>query len=210
MLNAIREFFDQHVAAGATGGDERHTIEVATAALLVETVRLDGEIDAAERAAAHRAVRAKFGLGEAEAATLIRLAEEEARDATDYYQFTSLINQHFSAEQRQRVIELMWQVAYADAELSAHEQHVVRKIAESPARAAPRVHRGEAPGARRRGRLSPPGRLLPQLAPRRAARRSGPVRLRCSGCCRTPVQSSSAADSNDVPARARSSASRPR
>ena len=130
MLNAIREFFDQHVAAGATGGDERHTIEVATAALLVETVRLDGEIDETERAAAHRAVRAKFGLGEAEAATLIRLAEEEARDATGYYQFTSLINKQFSAAQKERVIELMWQVAYADAELSAHEQHVVRKIAD--------------------------------------------------------------------------------
>ena len=130
MLNAIREFFDQHVAAGVTGGDERHTIEVATAALLVETVRLDGEIDASERAAAHRAVRAKFGLGEAEAATLIRLAEDEARDATGYYQFTSLINRQFSAEQKERVIELMWQVAYADEALSAHEQHVVRKIAE--------------------------------------------------------------------------------
>ena len=130
MLNAIREFFDQHVAAGAAGGDERHTIEVATAALLVETVRLDGEIDASERAAAHRAVRAKFGLGEAEAATLIRLAEEEARDATGYYQFTSLINKRFSAAQKERVIELMWQVAYADEALSAHEQHVVRKIAE--------------------------------------------------------------------------------
>lgn len=130
MLNAIREFFDQHVATGATGGEERHTIEVATAALLVETVRLDGEIDEAERAAAHRAVRAKFGLGEAEAASLIRLAEEEARDATGYYQFTSLINKQFSAAQKERVIELMWQVAYADAELSAHEQHVVRKIAD--------------------------------------------------------------------------------
>jgi uncharacterized tellurite resistance protein B-like protein len=130
MLNAIREFFDQHVAAGGTGGEERHTIEVATAALLVETVRLDGEIDETERAAAHRAVRAKFGLGEAEAATLIGLAEEEARDATGYYQFTSLINKQFSAAQKERVIELMWQVAYADAELSAHEQHVVRKIAD--------------------------------------------------------------------------------
>jgi uncharacterized tellurite resistance protein B-like protein len=129
MLNAIREFFDQHVGAAAPG-DERHAIALATAALLVETVRLDGEIDAAERAAAHRAVRAKFGLSEDEAATLLRLAEEEARDATDYYQFTSLINKQFSAAQKERVIELMWRVAYADEALSAHEQHVVRKIAE--------------------------------------------------------------------------------
>jgi len=43
------------------------------------------------------AVREKFGLNATEAETLIGLAEEEARDATDYYQFTSLINRHFSA-----------------------------------------------------------------------------------------------------------------
>jgi uncharacterized tellurite resistance protein B-like protein len=129
MLNAIREFFDQHVSADSRE-DDRHAIRLATAALLVETVRLDGEIDAAERAAAHRAVRSKFGLTEAEATALIQLAEDEAGDATDYYQFTSLINRQFSAAQKERVIELMWEVAYADADLSAHEQHVVRKIAD--------------------------------------------------------------------------------
>lgn len=130
MLDAIREFFDQHVGSSAGRGDERHTIEVATAALLVETARLDSAVDEVERAAVLRAVRSKLGLEAGEAATLIRLAEEEARQATDYYQFTSLINRQFSAAQKERVIELMWQVAYADADLSAHEQHLVRKIAD--------------------------------------------------------------------------------
>jgi uncharacterized tellurite resistance protein B-like protein len=129
MLTAIREFFDTHIGASTPERDARHAIELATAALLVEVGRLDAEIDPAERAALLRAVRGKFGLSGVEAETLIGLAEAEAREATDYYQFTSLINRHFSQEQRQRVIELMWQVAYADAELSAHEQHVVRKIA---------------------------------------------------------------------------------
>jgi len=129
MLTAIREFFDAQIGKSASERDARHAIELATAALLVEVGRLDAEIDAAERAAMLRAVREKFGLSAQEAETLIGLAEAEAREATDYYQFTSLINRHFSQEQRQRVIELMWQVAYADAELSAHEQHVVRKIA---------------------------------------------------------------------------------
>ena len=130
MLNAIREFFEAHMGASGSASDARHAIQLATAALLVEVARLDSEIDAAERAAMLRAVRQKFGLGDDEAATLIGLAEAEARAATDYYQFTSLINRHFSQEQRQRVVELMWQVAYADAELSAHEQHVMRKIAD--------------------------------------------------------------------------------
>jgi len=130
MLNAIREFFESHVAAPAEGGDERHTIELATAALLVEVVRFDDEIEPAERDAVLRAVNEKFGLSGEEAATLVRLAEEEARQATDYYQFTSLINKRFSPEQKERVIEHMWRVAYADAELSAYEQHTIRKIAD--------------------------------------------------------------------------------
>jgi uncharacterized tellurite resistance protein B-like protein len=130
MLNAIREFFDAHMGPAATERDARHAVELATAALLVEVGRLDREIDPAERVVMLRAVREKFGLSADEADALIGLAEAEAREATDYYQFTSLINRHFSQEQRQRVIELMWQVAYADAELSAHEQHVMRKIAD--------------------------------------------------------------------------------
>jgi uncharacterized tellurite resistance protein B-like protein len=130
MLSGIREFFEKRIGAAAAGGDARHAIQLATAALLVEVGRLDSEIDASEREAMLRAVRGKFDLSADEAETLIGLAEAEARQATDYYQFTSLINRHFSQEQRQRVVELMWQVAYADAELSAHEQHVVRKIAD--------------------------------------------------------------------------------
>lgn len=126
MLKAIREFFDRNVAAPDAGS---HSIELATAALLVEVVRIDRETSPAEREAVLRAVHEKFGLSGAEADELLRLAEEEVRHATDYYQFTSLINRRFTQEQKQRVIELMWRVAYADAELSAHELHLMRKIA---------------------------------------------------------------------------------
>jgi uncharacterized tellurite resistance protein B-like protein len=130
MLSAIREFFERRVAAPAHRGEERHTIELATAALLVEVVRMDGDMGPDEREAVLHAVHAKFGLSGEEAETLIHLAEEEARQATDFYQFTSLINERFSPEQKERVIEHMWRVAYADAELSAYEQHLVRKIAD--------------------------------------------------------------------------------
>jgi len=130
MLNTIREFFERHIGAPVAPKDERHTIELATAALLFEVVRIDGEIETRERQAVHDAVGRKFGLSSEEAATLARLAEEEVRQATDYYQFTSLINKRFTPEQKERVIELMWQVAYSDARLSAHEEHLVRKIAD--------------------------------------------------------------------------------
>jgi uncharacterized tellurite resistance protein B-like protein len=130
MLTAIRDFFDRNIAGGESPADERHRTQIAVAALLLEVVRLDGGVDEAERAAVLRAVRSKFGLTDGEAAALVALAEAEAQDATDYYQFTSLINRHFSAEQRERAVEMMWEVAYADADLSANEQHVLRRVAD--------------------------------------------------------------------------------
>ena len=129
MLNSIRDFFDRHIGT-SPAPNERHTIELATAALLIEVARVDEGATADERAAVLRAVREKFELTHEEAERLIALAEEEMKQASDYFQFTSLINRHFTQEQKQRVIELMWRVAYSDASLSAHENHLMRKVAD--------------------------------------------------------------------------------
>ena len=130
MLKSIRDFFENHIAATPTPSDERHSIQLATAALLVEVARIDRQSTEEERAAVQRAVREKFELAADEAAALIELAEAEMKQANDYFQFTSLVNRHFTQEQKLRIIELMWRVAYADAELSAHENHLMRKIGE--------------------------------------------------------------------------------
>lgn len=130
MLKAIRDFYEQHLGPGPGGQRPRHTLELATATLVAEVARLDGGIDAAERAAMLEAMKARFSLTGDEAASLVRLAEAESRDATDYYQFTSLIRESYSQEERQEIVELMWRAAYADARLTAHEQHVIRKIAD--------------------------------------------------------------------------------
>lgn len=129
MLKSIRAFFDQNLTPSDKPAGRAHTLELATATLLAEVMRLEG-VDAAERTAVLAGVQARFGLAAAEAAELVRLAEEESREATDYYQFTSLIREHYSQEDRQAIVELMWRVAYADAHLSAHEMHVVRKISD--------------------------------------------------------------------------------
>jgi uncharacterized tellurite resistance protein B-like protein len=130
MLKAIRDFFDQRIGQGAAPESDGHRLQLATAALLVEVARGDHDIGATERDALLAAIGEKFGLERDEATTLIALAEQETKQANDYYQFTSLINRNFSQPQKQRMIELMWRVAYADARLSAHEQHVLRRIAD--------------------------------------------------------------------------------
>jgi len=130
MLSSIRNFFDRQFGAAADAGDDRHSIELATAALLTEIVRMDGSTEPSERAAVLRAVRDKFGLSPEEAQALVDLAEEEARAATDYYQFTSIINRRFTQAQKVRVVRLLWDVAYADAVASPYEEHLIRKLSD--------------------------------------------------------------------------------
>src|SRR5262245_25409421 len=129
MLKAIRSLFDQPDAV-AGERDAQRLVQIASAALWLEMMRADGRISAAEREAVLRAVRAKFALDAEQARTLVESAEAAAARATDDFEFTSLINRSFTPEQKERVVEHLWHVAYADGELHAHEEHFVRRIAE--------------------------------------------------------------------------------
>jgi uncharacterized tellurite resistance protein B-like protein len=131
MLRALRDFFDKEFGGDASRSaeDVRHSLEVAAAVLLVEITRIDGDMQPAERAAVLHAIDEKFSLSATQAEDLLRLAETESARTEGYYPFTSLINQNFSQEQKEYLIELMWRAAYADKDLSAHELHLMRKIA---------------------------------------------------------------------------------
>ena len=132
MLQHIATFFEQHLLprGAADGPDAERPLRLAVAALLLEMTRMDESVQAQECAAVEAAVRAHFGLTADEARELIDLAEAQRHEATDYFRFTSLINQHYSPEQRVQVIEHLWRVAYADADLHHYEEHLVRKVAD--------------------------------------------------------------------------------
>jgi len=103
----------------------------ASAALMLEMTRTEAEPSAAlGRELVATLVREDFDLSAEEAEALLSCADAERRDATDYFQFTRLINDHFSAEEKISLIESLWRVAYADQRLSSLEEHLVRKVAE--------------------------------------------------------------------------------
>ena len=132
MIKGISDFFTQMIApaASASGEASQHALQVATAALLLEMMRMDSTVTAAETATVANALRERFGLAVQDVDRLMALAAEQAQQATDYFQFTSLINKNFSREQKIQVVEYLWQVAFADSHLDAHEQHFMRKIAD--------------------------------------------------------------------------------
>ena len=131
MLKAIKQFFESHIGqVEEQSVDSEHRLQVATAALLIEIARADFHIEDQELEHIAAALKAKFELSSQEVEDLIALATQEAEQAISYYDFTSLINQEFSFEQKIKVIELMWQVAYADDYLQKYEEALIRKISD--------------------------------------------------------------------------------
>jgi uncharacterized tellurite resistance protein B-like protein len=131
MLTGIKEFFSQFIEPGSRNEpDGERALQVATAALLLEMMRMDDRIEEAERHAIAETLRQQFDLDVRQVETLVALAGEEARQASDYYQFTSLINKSCDAGQKVRIVENMWRIAMIDGHLDAHELHLMRKIAD--------------------------------------------------------------------------------
>jgi len=132
MLNTLKQLFGAlrppPLAAGAKSAE--HTLQLATAVMLIEVMRADADIGSAERRAVIDALRNSFTLADDEVERLIELAGQALRDATDWFEFTSHINQHFDTASKVRMVEYMWRVAYADGQLSAHERHVMWRISD--------------------------------------------------------------------------------
>ena len=129
MLKKIKEFFEQNMSL-ETEVDIEHRLKLATAALMIEVMKQDGEIKSEEVESVKKAMQTKFELTSIEIDKLFTLANEEAKQSVDLYQFTSLIREHFSQEKKIKTIEYLWTVAYADNYLDAHEEHLIRRIAD--------------------------------------------------------------------------------
>lgn len=129
MLMAIKQFFEQKLLI-ETQVDNEYRLKLATAALMIEMMRQDGKTRDEEVEVIKNTLQTRFELDKAETGKLFDLATEQAKQAVDLYQFTSLIHKHFSPEDKIRIVENLWTVAFADNELDPHEEHLIRRISD--------------------------------------------------------------------------------
>jgi len=108
---------------------KEHTIALAVTALMVEIMQADDEVDASEHQAIFTAIEKRFDLSHAEVETLIEDATDAQNKAMDLHQFTSLIIDHYSTEERIDILKELWLTAMADGEIDSYEEHLIRRIA---------------------------------------------------------------------------------
>jgi uncharacterized tellurite resistance protein B-like protein len=111
------------------GRHDTDELVLAAAALLVEAAVLDGDFDADERHTIARLLGERFGVEPKETARIIEEAAEAARQTSQLYAFTRVIKDRFDAEERVRMIEMLWDVVYADGKVHDYEASLVRRVA---------------------------------------------------------------------------------
>ncbi len=128
MIDLFKQFFDSNENQPENYGEQQ--VKLAAASLLAECMRADHEVTPIERAAFETAVEQALGVDHDELHSLIDDATASADAATSTYEFTRLINDHYTATQKASLIEAMWMIAYADGDLDRYEEHLIRKVAE--------------------------------------------------------------------------------
>lgn len=127
-LKTMLQQFERDPAASPEAGDEE-AMRLAASALLVETAIMDGQFDDAERGTITRLLGARFSLSAEDAEALVAEAEAAVAESHQLFRFTKAINDHFSPEQRVELMEMLWEVAYADGVIDAYEENLLRRIA---------------------------------------------------------------------------------
>ena len=104
-------------------------LQIAVAVLLVEAARMDDNFDKAERGVIERLLAEKFELTPDATQELLALAESTAEKSNQLHPFTRLAVQRMDPAQRVRLIEMLWEIAYADGVLDPEEDALLRRVA---------------------------------------------------------------------------------
>ena len=128
MIDKIKSFFSKNVLEAET--EITSPDQLATAALLIEVMVIDGDLDDQEMQAIAGTLSNMLHLSKEQIDQLIELSKEEVAEATSLYQFTKEINEHFDIEKKLSLMTAMWRVAFADGHLDKYEENIIRRVAD--------------------------------------------------------------------------------
>ncbi|MBB3770909.1 putative tellurite resistance protein B-like protein [Angulomicrobium tetraedrale] len=130
MLRTLTDFISEIAGGGRESTFAENDYRLAAAALLVHVVTIDGVVGDDEMARLRGILGRRFELGEDDAGRLLEAAIARDAEAVDLYAFTSVLNRALDEEGRKRIVEMMFEVAYADGGLTEFEDNLVWRAAE--------------------------------------------------------------------------------
>jgi uncharacterized tellurite resistance protein B-like protein len=127
FMNFIAEFVDGEKHPSQFGEDD---YRLAAAAMLVHAAAIDGEMSPSERDKLHAVIKQRFDLDDAATDELVEKATAAEHEAVDLYHFTHLLNRTLDEAGRARIVEMMWEIVYADGQRDELEDNLVWRAAD--------------------------------------------------------------------------------
>jgi uncharacterized tellurite resistance protein B-like protein len=131
MFDAFRKFLSEF-----SDGDkhpsrfDENDYRLAAAALLVHAAEIDGDMSPTERDKLRAVIKRRFELDEAQTDELVLEATAAEHEAVDLYHFTSLINRSLNEAGRARIVEMMWEIVFADGRVNEFEDNLIWRAAD--------------------------------------------------------------------------------
>lgn len=129
MLDKIADFFHGRGQPENSEMTEEQR-RLACAALLIEVAIIDNEFDGHELNELKNILTSQFGVETADVDALVTIAHNECTQSTSMYQFTQLVNQQCSFDEKFDLVTGMWRIAFADGDLDKYEEYIIRKVAD--------------------------------------------------------------------------------
>ena len=129
MINNLFELFKKLIEVPDDEPQDDNTIVLAAVSLMLEVARSDSGGEQVEHDLIRGILTNEFKVEIELIDNLLEAGVEKVEDATDLFQFTQLINDQYSHEQKEGLIYAMWRVALADGKVQAIEDHIIRRVA---------------------------------------------------------------------------------
>lgn len=129
MLDSLRNFVSE-----LTGGEkhpgrfEENDYRLAAAALLIHASTIDGNASSVERDRLHGLLKSRFALDDTATDELVDLGTRAEHEAVDLYHFTSLINRSLDEAGRLGIVEMMWEIVFADGKVTEFEDNLMWRV----------------------------------------------------------------------------------
>lgn len=129
MIDRLFSLLKGETQSAAPTGDEPDGLQVAVGALLIEAARRDDVFSTEEQDAIKRLLRERFDLSDEQTQELFDVAEQASADSGQLFGFTNKVVKQLDEDERIHIIEMLWEVAFADDVLDAHEDAMIRRVA---------------------------------------------------------------------------------
>ena len=125
MFDKLKSIFDKKIEEEI---EEFDTIQIAISTLMIQTAVYDGVFDEQEKSKILELIKKYFNFNEDQKLSLFKIAMKVNDDSNDMQQFTRILNDNMSEEEKLNIIEMLWKIIISDGHIDDYENALIRKI----------------------------------------------------------------------------------